>query len=206
MPGEAKNVVAERANVAVIAAMCALWITPTLQFWGAAFGPFRPFDYPQRDVAPSLPWFLAGTAICFAPLLFPRAFYRCWEGVRRLPLYESVGVRAFRVLATNGDLINRWARRMDPEYRVVRGRESMRAWLDRTRESERNHLVLLLMGVLTAVYAARIGWYGWAAGLTASNLVFNLYPVLLQRYTRCRIARIDARIYPCAHCGTPVSG
>jgi hypothetical protein len=205
MAGEAKNAVAERGNLAVIAAMCALWITPTLRFWGAAFGPFRPFDYPRQDVAPSLPWFLAGTAACFAPLLFPRAFYECWEGVRRLPFYESVGVRVFRALATNGDLINRWARRSDPEYRLVRGRAAMRAWLAQTREAERNHLVLLMMGVLTAGYALRIGWYGWAVGLTAGNVVFNLYPILLQRYNRCRILRIDARLHPCRQCGAPAS-
>jgi hypothetical protein len=200
MAGDAKNVVAERANLAVIAAMSALWIGPTLRFWGAAFGPFRPFSYGEQDVSPSLAWVLLGATACFAPCLLPGSFYRCWEGVRRLPFYESLGVRAFRALATNGDLINRWARRKDPEYRLVRGRESMRAWLDRTREGERNHLVLLLMGMLTAAYAVWIGWYGWAAGLTAGNLVFNLYPVLLQRYNRCRITRIDSR-RPCRHCG-----
>ncbi len=102
----------------------------------------------------------------------------------------GVGVRAFRRFATNGDLINRWARRLDPGYRMVRSRASARAWIGRTRESERNHMVLLLMGVFTAGYAARIGWNGWALGLTASNVVFNLYPILLQRYNRCRIERV----------------
>jgi len=189
----ARNPAAERGNVLVIAAMSALWIVPMLRFWGAVFGPLRPFDYPQGDLAPSAGWFLAGAAACLLPCLLPRSYYRCWEGARRLPFYESIGVRAFRAFATNGDLVNRRARRFDPGYRVVRGRAAMRAWLDRTREGERGHLVLLLAGLFTAAYAARIGWYGWAAALTAGNLLFNLYPALLQRYTRCRIARIDAR-------------
>lgn len=198
--GDAKNRVAERGNLLVIGAFCALWMAPALRFWGAAFGPLRPFDYPRQDVAPSLAWFLLGLAACFLPLLLPRSFYRCWEGIRRLPLYERVGVRIFRAFATNGDFINRWARRIDPGYRVVRDRASARAWLERARESERSHLVALLMGALTAAYAARIGWWGWAAGLTAGNVIFNLYPILLQRYTRCRIQAIDAR-RPCRHCG-----
>jgi hypothetical protein len=190
MPAIEKNPAAERGNLAVIAAMCALWITPTLQFWGAAFGPFRPFSYPNEDVAPSLAWFAVALAACFAPLLLPAAFYRCWEGGGVARVYAGVGVRIFRRFATNGDLINLWARRLDPRYRVVRGRASARAWIDRTREGERNHLVFLLMGLFTAGYAARIGWYGWAAGLTAGNVVFNLYPILLQRYNRCRIEHL----------------
>ena len=43
------------------------------------------------------------------------------------------------------------------------------------------------MGLFTAVYAARIGWYRWALFLTLGNAVFNLYPVMLQRYNRARI-------------------
>jgi hypothetical protein len=182
-----KNPAAERGNLAVIGAMSLLWITPTLQFWGAAFGPFRPFSYPAEDVAPSLAWLGVALAACFAPLLLPAGFYRCREGAR---VYAGAGVRAFRRFATNGDLVNRWARRLDPGYRVVRGRASARAWIEQARQAQRNHLVLLLMGLFTAGYAARIGWNGWALGLTAGNVVFNLYPILLQRYNRCWIEQI----------------
>jgi hypothetical protein len=102
-------------------------------------------------------------------------------------------VRLFKRFVPNGDLVNRWARRLDPGHRNIRDAAAARAWLERTRDSERSHLVLLLMGAFTAAYAARIGWYGWAIALTASNLVFNLYPILLQRYNRCRIARLLRR-------------
>jgi hypothetical protein len=62
-----------------------------------------------------------------------------------------------------------------------------------TRSGEVSHLVLLLAGLCTAVYAARIGWYGWAAAIMAGNLVFNAYPVLLQRYNRCRMLAVRGR-------------
>lgn len=45
------------------------------------------------------------------------------------------------------------------------------------------------MGLLSAGYALSLGWHGWAATLVASNVVFNVYPILLQRYNRLRIAR-----------------
>jgi hypothetical protein len=190
MPDGSRNVAAERGNIVGIAAMSILWITPTLQFWGAVFGPFRPYGYPAEDVAPSLVGFVLGLAACFVPRLLPATYYRCWEGRRGPRVYGAVGVRAFKRLVPNGDLVNRWARRLDPRYRVIRDQASAVAWLDRTRDSERSHLVLLVAGLLTAAYAARIGWNGWAVGLTASNVVFNLYPVFLQRYTRCRIAKL----------------
>ncbi|HEU4559678.1 MAG TPA: hypothetical protein VFS20_17630 [Longimicrobium sp.] len=195
---ETKNAAAERGNFAVIAAMCLLCLGPLLQFWGAVFGPLRPFDYPPGDFAPSLAWFGVATAACFAPLLLPRSFYRCHEGRGGARFYEAIGVRLFKRFATNGDLVNRWARRLDPAYRAVRDRASAREWLANTREGERNHLVLMMMGIFTAAWAARIGWYGWAVGITAGNVVFNLYPILLQRYNRCRIERLLAAGQPLA--------
>ena len=56
--------------------------------------------------------------------------------------------------------------------------------------AERYHLVFLLIGFFSAVHALRIGWPGWALLLTASNVVFNVYPILLQRYNRLRVARV----------------
>lgn len=190
MTETSKNTAVERGNFAVIAAMSLFCLAPLLRFWGAVWGPLRPYDYPAGDFAPSLAWFAAAIAACFAPLLLPPAFYRCHEGRAGTRVYEAVGVRIFKRFATNGDLINRWGRRLDPHYRAVRDRASAREWLARTREGERNHLVLGMMGLFTAAYAAWIGWNGWALAITAGNVVFNLYPVLLQRYTRCRIERL----------------
>jgi hypothetical protein len=32
-----------------------------------------------------------------------------------------------------------------------------------------------------------IGWHGWACYLSVGNVLVNLYPILLQRYTRGRL-------------------
>jgi hypothetical protein len=59
--------------------------------------------------------------------------------------------------------------------------------------SEKPHVTLLLMGPLSPVFAARIAWWGWAVYLTVGNVLVNLCPVLLQRYTRARLARVLSR-------------
>ena len=165
-------------------------ISPTIQFWGAVFGPLRPFGYPQADVAPSPAWFIVGLPLCFAPLALPKGYDRCWEGRRASRIYEMLGVRVFKRFATNGDFINRWAGRSDPLHRIVRGRASAREFAAGTAITEKSHLVLLVMGLFTSAYAVRIGWDRWAGGLAAGNVAFNLYPILLQRYNRHRLARL----------------
>ena len=187
---DSDNRAVHRGNAMVIAAISAIWLGPMLRFWAIVLGPLRPQDYPEGDFAPSLLQAAVGLALSFIPLLLPAGWYGCWEGRRGTRLYEAIGIRVFRRFATNGDLINRWGRRVDPGYRAVRGRESARRWMDQTRSGERSHLVLLLVGVLTAAWAVSIGWIGWAIGLSAGNVLFNLYPILLQRYNRCRIARL----------------
>jgi hypothetical protein len=167
-----------------------LWLTPLVQFWGAALGPLRPHGYPTGDFAPSLGHFVAGLAACFLPLALPARYYASWEGPRGRRALEALGVRQFKRIATNGDVVNRFGRREDSGYRRVRDTASAGAWAREARGAERNHLVFLLMGLLTAAHAWRIGWLGWAAGLTASNVIFNAYPILLQRYNRIRASRV----------------
>jgi len=186
----AKNPTVERANFALVMAFAGLWLTPIFQFWGAVHGAFRPKGYPTGDLAPSLAWFLIGLAVCFVPCVLPPAFYAPRGGRKAVRLLERLGVRAFKRVTTNGDLVNRWGRRREPDYRVVRDAESAAEWAEKAREAERNHWVFLSMGALSAVYAARLGWYGWTAGLVFSNVVFNVYPILLQRYNRLRVRRL----------------
>jgi len=53
-------------------------------------------------------------------------------------------------------------------------------------------VVFASVGIVSAGYAAHVGWTWWAAGLVIGNVVTNLYPVLLQRYTRARLVRVVA--------------
>jgi Glycosyl-4,4'-diaponeurosporenoate acyltransferase len=191
-----KNPIVERGNFVVVAAMSAFWLSPVAQFWGAAFGPLRPFSYAPPTVEPSLLWVLVGLAACWVPFLLPAGYYQTGQTDRALRRYELLGIRQFKALATNGDVINRMARRREPAYRKIRGAEAVRAFGADTLTGERMHLVLLLIGLGTALFAARIGWYGWAVGLTVTNIIFNLYPVLLQRYNRARLARVRSRWEP----------
>jgi hypothetical protein len=179
-----------RANLVLVLAFAWLFVTPLCLFWGAVWGLTRVSSQPATALAPNGLSFLAGLALSFTPCVLPKAYYRGWEGPGGARLFETLGVRAFKRIATNGDLVNRWGRRRAARHRIVRDLGSAREWARQAQGAERNHLVFLSMGLLSAAYAVSIGWSGWALGLTVSNVVFNAYPIALQRYNRLRIGRL----------------
>lgn len=180
-------------NILPFASMAGGWLGPLLMFWLYVWGPLRPFAYPPGDYRPGA-WFHPLFVACLSLWwILPRAFFEVHSFERGGRVYESLGVLHFRRFAPHGDLANRWERRKDPDFRLVRDRRSAADFLHRTEQSERGHLVLLALGLLSAAHAWRIGWQGWAVYLSAGNLLVNVYPILLQRYTRGRIHTVLRR-------------
>jgi hypothetical protein len=103
------------------------------------------------------------------------------------PLYPRLGLRIFRYLATDGEWINRRLRRIDPAYKVVRDRRARETYVAGTIANERWHLAFAIAGGATCGFALATRQIGWAIVIGLLNLVFNVYPVLHQRYTRARL-------------------
>ena len=147
---------------------------------------------PVRSSPRPLPYALA-LLLCAAAAWMPAAYFRtrAWEADGRV--YRALGVRAFRSLVPDGDVVNRRRRRRDPRFRVVAHRRGAAAFVARTVESERSHAVLLLAGIVTSAYAWQSAGGGgpstWALGTWSSTCI----PMLLQRYTRARLHRLLAR-------------
>ncbi|HYN05930.1 MAG TPA: hypothetical protein VES67_00935 [Vicinamibacterales bacterium] len=102
----------------------------------------------------------------------PRRFERAWA-------YEWLGIRAFKRL-----MRSRLYRRINPHFQLVGGRRGLAELSQTMRSAEAAH-VLVFVGV--SVIAACALWLRWvdvAAWLTFFNVLFNGYPVMLQRYNR----------------------
>ena len=105
-------------------------------------------------------------------------------------IYAALGVRRFRSLVTYGDPMVRLMRRIAPEsygqlqYATLAERER------RTRKTERIHSAMLLSSLPTATWAVLADAPWFAAYLLAANIPMNVYPIMLQRYTRARLGRI----------------
>ncbi|WP_165253596.1 glycosyl-4,4'-diaponeurosporenoate acyltransferase CrtO family protein [Paludisphaera soli] len=164
------------------------WLTLMAVFWLRFLFPLRPYGF--IAARPSTVSVVVCGAITCLPFLLPDGYFRP-RRFERGRLYPLLGIRLFRYLAPDGDLVNQMLRRTDPSYRVVRDRASMRKHLAGTRSNERWHLAFFLAGTFTVIFAFKIGEPGFAALLTVMNLVFNLYPVFHQRYKRTRVRSID---------------
>lgn len=160
------------------------WCVLMAIYWMRYLPPLRPFDFHEPFPDPLL--FLAGCGVSAVPFLLPDRYFAPLPFEGR-SFYRRLGIRWFRLLAPDGDLVNRAVRRIDPSYRVVTGRATLRHHIDGTYSNERWHLALLIAGTLTSIHAFSTGQLvlGWL--LTVTNVAFNLYPVMHQRYKRARL-------------------
>lgn len=106
-----------------------------------------------------------------------------WE--RKGKLYESLGIHFFRkILVWIGwEKLNKKAKPVEKNVKAL-------AHLHlETKKSEFNHLVILFIVLGFNVFVAFKFGPIKSLWLLATNVLLNLYPILLQRYNRPRIAR-----------------
>jgi hypothetical protein len=122
---------------------------------------------------------------------------KCFESER---LYERLGALLIkRYVPTGGDLVMQRLRPNHPGRRwVTSSLQSLRQYERRTRLNESIHLIGFIgFTVLAASKFASdsLTMLGFTFAL-ALNLIFGLWPVILQRYNRLRLYRaIDRRSY-----------
>ncbi len=186
---EAARRLAGRLNYLPIAAF-GLWSVPAKLFWLLALG-IVPWIEPVPGWRAALPWLAAALLVGAAALLLPRSFHRSRGWERRGTVYRWLGVELFRSIVANGDLVNRFVRARHRRYSVY-GADIERL-IPKSIWNERRHYAYLLWGFVTAWYALAIGWPAWAGWLAITNVGANLYPAMLQRYSRARVTRVAAR-------------
>ena len=177
-------------NIIPFAIMAGGWLGPLLMFWLYVWGPLRPFHYQSGNLLPPASFLFVIIACISLWWLLPSAYFRVHGFEQTGKCYVSLGVVFFRWFVPDGDFANRWERRRNADFRVIRGRRSAADFVVRTEQGERGHLVLLALGIASAAWAWSIGWHGWAVYLSIGNVVVNVYPILLQRYTRSRLRAV----------------
>jgi len=181
MSEDPRGRVVRRAQATLNVVITVFWIVPMLIFW------YRAWD--ARAPLVSMAYLISSAAGLMAAFL-PDSYFRPRAFELSGSLYETAGVQRFGRYMMHGDYMNRRIRKIIPGYRVIGGRDSMHRIEAHTRESERGHIVWLLSGVPPAIYAIVSGWSKFAAYFVVVNIILNIYPILLQRYTRARIYRI----------------
>jgi hypothetical protein len=162
-------------------------------FWSLlSLGPLGVFCYAHLE----LKWLWIFLGLSLPVILLPAAFYDAIQWSQRVSDYERIGIRFVRKFTQDGDLMNRWVRKREPGYRTFdnsRRSGQLAQLVQKAYIIEKIHFAMLLFFLYTALYALARGYTGWAIALAAANILFNVYPNLLQQYNRMRIRRIEGR-------------
>ncbi len=103
-------------------------------------------------------------------------------------LYEVFGVRVFKLLLIRSPLAL-----LNPTIRHTGGRNALFDLERKMRDAEAGHLFIFIMMILIVLYTALKGWWSFAAWLMLFNILFNVYPIMLQRYNRARLTPLLER-------------
>jgi hypothetical protein len=142
---------------------------------------------------PNIVWItLALSFLVYIVCLFiiPKSYYdlRPFEMDGRV--YRRLGVRKFRYIVGDGDGVQWLVKRIDPGWQCALTKLSNEKWIERTCVTECIKLALIVFTLPIVAIAYYGGHTILASLLLLLNIPYQIYPILLQRYTRAKLLRI----------------
>jgi hypothetical protein len=104
--------------------------------------------------------------------------------------YENFGVKFIRKFVQNGEFINRLIRKAKPNYRIIKSKANAMQYMKTIKMNERYHFICFVFFSLTAMYALITSHYTLSMLVIIANIIYNIYPILLQQYNRARVSKL----------------
>ncbi|MDR6806955.1 hypothetical protein J2Y45_004147 [Dyadobacter sp. BE34] len=104
--------------------------------------------------------------------------------------YELMGIRVMRWFVQDGTLVNRVHQHLGKRRRVISNLANARQYLSKIAVQERYHYSCFVFFTLSALSAVAGGKIEMALLISMANVIYNVYPILLQQYNRLRIQRL----------------
>ena len=122
------------------------------------------------------------------PIFFPNSFFDNIQLSNNSHFYRRIGVKFINTFAQSGYLLNKFLKKKYPNFKVVaRTRSSIKKLYYQTYFFEKFHFSLFLFFAFMTIHAGSHGYWYWVLILTISNLLYNVYPNLLQQYIRVKL-------------------
>jgi len=125
-------------------------------------------------------WFIA---VSFIGLMVPPKWLQLSHNPK---FYERLGARFVRKFVQNGDYAK-------SDKRVISNKANAQLYSKTLLMYEKYHFLCLLFFLFTGLHAILLGKYLLAGLVFLANVVYNVYPMLLQQYNRARILKIVSR-------------
>ena len=160
-------------------------------FWSAlSLIPVSIFCYRHM----SLKLFFSFLIISLIPLFLPNSFFNGIQLAKTTSVYKKMGIDVINKFAQNGEFINRMIRKRFPEHKtVLPGKRSVNKLLTQTYMLEKFHSMMFLFFNLAMVYALIKNYLWWAIVILITNIIYNVYPNLLQQYIRIKLRTFQKR-------------
>jgi hypothetical protein len=101
--------------------------------------------------------------------------------------YERIGIKFFRYFVQNGTLVNRIQRKYTTKSGIIHNPKEAQNYLRTIAMQERFHYCCFVLFSLSTVDAFYIGKPEMALLIILVNILYNVYPILLQQYNKLRI-------------------
>jgi hypothetical protein len=129
------------------------------------------------------------TGVSILPAFLPNSAIHTMQISERPMIYKKLGIGFVQRLSQNGKIVNSLIRRKYPNYKALRQNEkSIKGLLNQTCAFEKFHLTLLVFFCLAGFYAFSKGFTKWTAIIFLLNVLYNVYPVLMQQYIRIKLS------------------
>lgn len=119
--------------------------------------------------------------------LFPGKWFEGLALSQNRKSYERLGLKFFRNFVQDGTLVNRYMKKRKKDFVLIRNRNEADIYLRTIAVRERFHYCCLALFSITSICALIDGRFGLGFLIVLSNILYNVYPILLQQYNRLRI-------------------
>lgn len=126
--------------------------------------------------------------LSFLSLLIPA---KVLQLSRNPKFYEALGVKFVRKLVQNGEYANRFIRKSNPQYKLIKEKDQAAAYMRTIMMYERYHFLCFTFYMLSAIYAIITMHYAIFVVIMIANIIYNISPILLQQYNRARVLKIN---------------
>jgi hypothetical protein len=150
----------------------AICCAPVLVYWVAEGHPLRLY---------------VELGLSLACMFIPTSLLKTMQLSSNRNFYERLGVKQAQFVTQNGKAVNTILRSTDPDYRIVRNRAALSTLQARMAMYEKYHLAGLTFFLITFAEALLSAQYALAALIFIANIIYNVYPILIQQYTRTRM-------------------
>jgi hypothetical protein len=126
--------------------------------------------------------------VSLIPMFFKRPFIDKLQMGKTIGIYKKLRVHLISKVTQNGAIINNLIKRKFPDHKIVTPKKtSIAGVISQTYMFEKFHLILFLFFSLTIIFALLKGHLLWAIIMVMTNIVYNIYPSLLQQYIRLKL-------------------